>query len=237
MRFSQKVVLVTGAASGIGATTARRFRDEGALVIGIDRVAADDVTRCDVTDEPGVERVVAQTIATHGRLDVVCNVAGILRRGPFEALTLDTWNEVIASNLTGPFLVSRAALPHLVESAGNIVNVASISGLHGQTHTAAYCASKGGLVQLTRALAVEVADRSVRVNCVCPGGVDTPLVADRSTSRDVPRDAPALRRTLPLMPGLSDPTEVAAAITYLASDDARSITGAALVIDRGTLVS
>lgn len=237
MRFTDKVVLVTGAASGIGAATAALFRAEGAIVIGIDRAAAKGVIECDVTSESDVERAVAAAVDEHGRLDVVCNVAGILRREPFETLSLDTWQQMLDVNLTGPFLVARASIGHLLASQGCIVNVASISGLHGQPHNSAYCASKGGLVQLTRALAVEYADRGVRVNCVCPGGVNTPMIADPGIiiADDVLQNEQANMRMYPLMPGFTEPDEIAEAIAYLASDVARSVSGASLVVDRATL--
>jgi meso-butanediol dehydrogenase / (S,S)-butanediol dehydrogenase / diacetyl reductase len=140
---------------------------------------------------------------------------------------------VLEVNLTGPFLVCRAALPHLRATKGCIVNVASIAGIEGQAYTAAYCASKGGLVMLTRALAVELALEGVRVNCVCPAGVDTPLmleVAERIPPGLEPR---LFDRLQMLMPGLISPGEVADAVAYLASDAARSITGHALTIDGG----
>jgi meso-butanediol dehydrogenase/(S,S)-butanediol dehydrogenase/diacetyl reductase len=237
MRFSDKVVLVTGAASGIGAATAALFRAEGATVVGVDRTAAPDVVECDVTNEADVGRVVAEAVAAHGRLDIVCNVAGILRREPFETLSLATWQEVLDVNLNGPFLVAKASIEHLLASRGCIVNVASISGLHGQPHNAAYCASKGGVVQLTRALAVEYADRGVRVNCVCPGGVNTPMIADPGImiADHVPQHEQANLRMVPLMPGFTEPDEIAGAIAYLASDAARSVSGASLVVDRATL--
>ncbi len=235
MRFDDKVVLVTGAASGIGAATAALFGAEGATVVGVDRTVSDGVVECDVTDPAAVDRTVADVIDAHGRLDIVCNVAGILRRGPFEAIELDTWHQMLAVNLTGPFLVARAAIPHLLESRGCIVNVGSISGLHGQPHNAAYCASKGGVIQLTRALAVEYADRGVRVSCVCPGGVNTPMIADPAViiPDDVPQNMQANLRMVPLMPGWTEPGEIAEAIAFLAA--AESISGAALVVDRGTL--
>lgn len=118
-----------------------------------------------------------------------------------------------------------------------MVNVGSISGMHGQPHNSAYCASKGGVIQLSRALAVEYADRGVRVNCVCPGGVNTPMIADPAImiAEDVPQNDQANLRMVPLMPGFTEPDEIAEAIAYLASDAARSISGASLVVDRATL--
>lgn len=235
MRFSNKVAVVTGAASGVGAATVERLRSEGATVVGLDVQSAEGVTTCNVTDENDVNSTFEHIIDQHGRIDVVCNVAGILRMGSLDQLTSETWNQVIAVNLTGPFLVSKAAMPHLLNSSGNLVNVASISGLHGQPYNAAYCASKGGLVQLTRSLAVEYARRGVRVNCVCPGGVDTPMTQGEQSPLPADADMQAFSRMMSLMPGFIDPAEIAGAIAYLASDDARSISGTSLVVDRATL--
>ena len=239
--FTGKVALVTGAASGIGAATAALLREEGATVVGVD-LAGDgtDVVKGDVTDPASVQAFVAEAVARHGRLDIVANVAGIIRFSHVEETTLADWQQHLAVNLTGPFLVSQAAIPHLAadrgrgSSGGAIVNVASIAGLKGQAYTAAYCASKGGLVLLTKSMAVELSARGIRVNCVCPGGVDTPLIGGVVSS--IPPDAtPALMARLDsLIPGLVAPAAIAEAIAYLASDAASMITGTALVIDGGT---
>lgn len=235
MRFSDKIAVVTGAASGIGAATVALLRSEGATVVGLDVQPGEGVTACDVTSEDDVNSTFDRIVEEHGRLDIVCNVAGVLRMGSLDQLTLETWNQVIAVNLTGPFLVSKAAMPHLLSSTGCMVNVASISGLQGQPYNAAYCASKGGVVQLTRSLAVEFASRGVRVNCVCPGGVDTPMTSGAQSPLPADADMTAVMRMMSLMPDFIDPSEIAGAIAYLASDDARSISGSALVIDRATL--
>lgn len=232
-----RVAFVTGAASGIGFAVAERLRDDGAAVVGLDLRAEGphgvEVVAGDVTDRAAVEGALAHAVGAHGRLDVVANVAGIAQFGPVDDLRDDEWRRSLDVNLTGPFLVCRAALPHLRATTGCIVNVASIAGLEGQAYTAAYCASKGGLVLLTRALAVELALDGVRVNCVCPAAVDTPLVRD--VAGRIPPDAEPrlLDRLQMLMPGLIAPGEVAAAVAYLASDDARMITGHALALDGG----
>lgn len=235
MRFAGKVALVTGAASGIGAATAELFRQQGADVVGVD-LAGDgvDVLRGDVTDPASVSAFVAEAAARHGGLDVVANVAGIVRFSKVEETTLADWQAHLAVNLTGPFLVSQAAIPHLAERRGNIVNVASIAGLKGQAYTAAYCASKGGLVLLTKSMALELVDRGVRVNCVCPGGVDTPLIGGVVSSIPADGDPRLMARLDSLIPRMVTPIEVAEAIAYLASDVASMVTGTALVIDGGT---
>jgi len=245
-RFDGKTALVTGAASGIGRATALRLAAEGARVwlADIDTVAlaatADQVRsagglastgRLDVR-EPGVCRdAVAAAVASLGRLDVLCNVAGIGVYGHSTAISPDEWDRVIAVNLSGTFFMSQAALPHLLETRGNIVNLASSAGRVGVAYAAAYCASKGGVVLLTRSLAVEFAHRGVRVNCVCPGGVDTPLTrAFRAPEGARPE---LMARMSSLSGGLARPEEIAATVAYLASDEARFINGAAVSIDGG----
>src|SRR4051794_564506 len=234
-RFADRVVLVTGAASGIGAATAELFANEGAHVVGVDLTGdGDRVLRGDVTDPESVTAFVQAAVECHGGIDVVANVAGVVRFSHVEDTTLADWQQHLAVNLTGPFLVSQAALPSLIERRGCIVNVASIAGLKGQAYTAAYCASKGGLVLLTKSMALELASRGVRVNAVCPSGVDTPLIA--GVAATIPRDieAPLLDRLSSVMPGFVAPAEIAEAIAYLASDAARSVTGTTLSVDGGT---
>jgi meso-butanediol dehydrogenase / (S,S)-butanediol dehydrogenase / diacetyl reductase len=232
-----RVALVTGAASGIGWAVAERLRDDGAAVVGFDlRDRGPDgveMVAGDVTDRAAVDAAVAHAVAAQGQLDVVANVAGIPQFGRVDDIDDDEWARSLAVNLTGPFTVCRAALPHLRATRGCIVNVASIAGLEGQAYTAAYCASKGGLVLLTRALAVELAPDGVRVNCVCPAAVDTPLLAEVAPRIPADADPRLLDRLQMLMPGLVTPGQVAAAVAYLASDEAAFVTGHALALDGG----
>jgi NAD(P)-dependent dehydrogenase (short-subunit alcohol dehydrogenase family) len=232
-----RVAFVTGVASGIGHAVAERLRDDGATVVGFDLRAEGpagvEVVAGDVTDRAAVEAAIAHAVQAHGRLDVLANVAGVPQFGRVDELGDDEWQRSLDVNLTGPFLACRAALPHLRASRGCIVNLASIAGLEGQAYTAAYCASKGGLVLLTRALAVELAPDGVRVNCVCPAAVDTPLLVDVAHRIPADADPRLLDRLQMLMPGLVSPAEVAAAVAYLASDAARMITGQALALDGG----
>jgi meso-butanediol dehydrogenase/(S,S)-butanediol dehydrogenase/diacetyl reductase len=232
MRFVGKKVLVTGAASGIGAATAALFTKEGADVVAFDITPADGVLELDVTDTPAVQAAVAE----HGPFDVVANVAGVCRLTHFGDLTLQEWNRQIAINLTAPFVVSQAAMPGLVERKGNIVNVASIAGLRGQAYSAAYCASKAGVVMLTKSLALEFARRGVRVNCVAPGQVDTPLVTGVANQFPENVNDRLIARNMNILPpGVSSPDDIADAIAYLASDAAKTVTGVALTVDGGII--
>lgn len=221
--------LVTGAASGIGAAVAARFRSDGYDVVGLDITPAAGVTVCDVTSTEAVEAVVADLT----ELDVVANIAGIARFGRVESMTDADWDQTIGVDLTGPFKVVRATVPLLKASRGCIVNLASIAGLHGQAYSAAYSAAKGGLVMLTKSLAIELAPDGVRVNCICPGGVDTPLIYDTTFPEDA--DPALLARLMgPLAgPGLATADDVADAVSWLASPAASTVTGIALAMDGG----
>lgn len=234
MRFDGKVALVTGAASGIGAATAALFRDEGADVVAVDVADADGVLPGDVTDPASVRSFVNAAIEQYGGIDVVANVAGIVRFAHVEDVALDDWQQHLAVNLTGPFLVSQAALPSLIERRGCIVNVASIAGLRGQAYTAAYAASKGGLVLLTKSMALELATRGVRVNAVCPSSVLTPMIEGVAATIPDDVDPKLMARLMSVNEGWVTPAEIAESIAYLASPSARSITGTTLVIDGGT---
>ncbi len=235
MRFEGKVALVTGAGSGIGAATKALLEREGATVVGFDLTAAPGIRAVDVTAGAAVADAVRQVVIDHGRLDVVANVAGMVRMVHLDDLDLSSWQRHLDLNLTAPFVISQAALPALRASKGNIVNIASVAGLRGQAYTAAYCASKGGLVLLTKSMALELAADGVRVNCVCPGGVDTPLVQGVAADWPDHIDSGLLARTFAILPGMSEAAEIAEAVGYLASDAARSITGTALVVDRGCI--
>jgi len=235
MRFNGKRVFITGAASGIGAATAELFRKEGAEVVGVDIAAGEGVVHCDVTDPASITAAMAAAVDQLGGLDVCCNVAGINIFARIGDLTLELWNRTLAVNLTGSMLVTQAAVPHLRASKGNVVTVASISGIQGQPYNSAYCASKGGLLLLMKSLAVELAADGIRVNCVCPGGVDTPLSQAAAASLGADIDMNLIMRMTGVIPGFMPPSDIAEAIAYLASDAASSVTGTSLVVDRGTL--
>jgi NAD(P)-dependent dehydrogenase (short-subunit alcohol dehydrogenase family) len=232
-----RVAFVTGVASGIGWAVAERLRDDGAAVVGLDlraeAPAGVEAVAGDVTDRASVEAAVAHAVDRHGRLDVVANVAGVPQFGRVDDLDDAEWQRSLDVNLTGPFLVCRAALAHLRATRGCIVNVASIAGLEGQAYTAAYCAAKGGLVLLTKALAVELAADGVRVNCVCPAAVDTPLLAEVAPRIPADSDPRLLDRMQMLLGAVIPPADVAAAVAYLASAEAGMVTGVALPLDGG----
>jgi len=241
-RFEGKVAVVTGGASGIGAATVRRFVDEGARVVIADlqaeparALAAElgDRTHAvalDVTDADAVEDLMAGAVDHFGRLDVVFNNAGISSMGRVDELDIEEWKRVIDVDLTAVFYGCRAAVPHLrANGGGAIVNTASISGLFGDWGLPAYNAAKGGVMNLTRALAADHARDHIRVNAVCPGGIATamtdPLVHSRRAQQQYERLIPQAR--------MGEPNEIAAAVAFLASDDASYVTGHGLVVDGG----
>jgi NAD(P)-dependent dehydrogenase (short-subunit alcohol dehydrogenase family) len=243
-RFDNKVAVVTGAASGIGAATAIQFGSEGAKVACLDitwkglietvnaigDLGAEAIAlECDVSDNESIESAIQQ-VAELGRIEVLANVAGIGGFYHSHDMEVARFQKMIAVNLTGTYLMTRASLPALLDGGGSIVNVASTAGLIGSAYSAAYCASKGGVVMLTKALAMEYADKGIRVNAVAPGGVRTPLLSDFSLPEGA--DHHHLYRIISRM-GYCEPEQIATAIAFLASGDSAYTTGAILPIDGG----
>lgn len=242
-----KVALVTGASSGIGAATAIAFADAGWSVMAagrnegrLEEVA--DVSESistwagDLEESADCDELVADTVDEFGGLDCLVNAAGILVRGNAEDTRDEDWDDTISINLDVPFYLSRAAIPHLLKSAGSIVNIASCWGLKAGDRAVAYCASKGGLIMMTRAMALDHAADGLRINAVCPGGVDTPMLVAETQEHgedvdafleDVASESPNRR--------IATPEDIAGLVLFLASDAASHMTGTAIPVDGGLL--
>jgi NAD(P)-dependent dehydrogenase (short-subunit alcohol dehydrogenase family) len=245
LRYEGRVALVTGGGSGIGRGTVHRLVQEGASVLALDISSEGlDMTRStaerpdavmplttDVSDPATAPAAVAAALDIAGHLDLLVNGAGILRFEHSHEADLDAWARILEVNLTAAFRFCRAAIPSLLEARGAIVNVASTSSLFGHPWAAAYAASKGGLLALTKTLAVEYAKQGLRVNAVCPGSIDTPITGAFHLPEGA--DAKLLHRIM-APTGMAGPEVVAAAIAYLGSDDATHVNGEHLRIDGAT---
>jgi NAD(P)-dependent dehydrogenase (short-subunit alcohol dehydrogenase family) len=232
-----RVVVITGAASGIGYATAELFRDLGDTVFGLDinPTVPEGVTYvpCNVGDKAAVDAAV-ETCAAHGRIDVLANVAGIVQFGRIETVTEEEWDRVQAVDLKGPFFLIQAALPHIRACGGTIVNVSSVAGNVAQPYATAYAAAKGGLTQLTKALALELSPEGIRVNAICPGTVDTPIVEQVFHKLTDDLDTRVADRLMMMLPGGAiKPAEIGETILWLASPAARMVTGAIIAHDGG----
>ncbi len=246
-RFDNLVVLLTGAASGIGKASVLRMAQEGASIVcadiqteGAEATAKEArelgaraiAVRVDVADPASVAECVDAAVAEFGRIDALCNIAGILHFDNSHELPLERWNQIIAVNLTGTFLMTKAALPHLIESNGAIVNMASTAGQAGQPWSAAYSAAKGGVLSFTRTIAVEYGRQGIRCNSLSPGGVITPIHKEFQFPEGV--DKTLLQRITPL--DKMRPADVAAnVVAFLASPDSIHINGEDVRVDGGTL--
>jgi len=234
-----RTIVVTGAASGIGAAMVRAFLAEGATVYGADLDPSGvpdgaEALQIDVADAEQVRGMVARAVESTGRIDVLCNNAGIGSTADAESCSVEEWDQVFAVNARGVFLGTKFVLPHMLEQrAGAIVNTASVAGLVGLRDRAAYCASKGAVIAFTRQVALQYAGTGIRCNCICPGTVDSPWVEGLLREAGNPDAARAALVARQPLGRLGAPEEIAAAAVYLASDAAAFVTGSALVIDGG----
>jgi len=247
MRLGEKVAIITGAKSGIGFATAFRFAAEGAKVVvadirdaeqetrGITKVGAEALfVQVDVSNESQVNSLIEKTLAAYGCLDVLVNNAGVELAKKVTNTTEAEWDRLMEVNLKGVFLCSKAAIPVMQRQGGGvIVNVASELGLVGGAEIAAYCASKGGVVQLTKAMAIDHVDDQIRVNCVCPGPVATPLLeAIIEASSDPAQERRSIVEKT-LLKRVGRPEEIANVILFLASEESSYMTGSVVVVDGG----
>ncbi len=234
-----KVAVITGAASGIGAATARRFAAEGATVVGMDVTPAEGITEVDVRDEAAVVAAFAAAREQHGRIDVIVNAAGVAGGGPVHMVEGSEWDRVVDINLKGTFHTNKAAVvimleqaPNAVGQRGSIINIASIEGLEGTEGGSAYNASKGGVVILTKNLAIDYGRRGIRANVICPGFIDTPMM-DGVFGLDGMDEIRASFLEAHALGRSGEPHEIAAAAVFLGSDDASFVTGSTMVVDGG----
>lgn len=246
-----KRAIVTGGASGIGRATAELLASEGASVIvaDVDAAAGEAVAagiraaggrarfvRCDVTSSDDCRETVAAAVREFGGLEILCNNAGIIRRADVVGTSEEEWARVMAVNVTSVFLMSKHAVPAIAASGGGaIVNTGSGWGLKGGPKAASYCASKGAVVNLTRAMAIDHGPQGIRVNCVCPGDTDTAMLRDEARQLGEPEAAFLAEAAARPLARIGEPLDIARAIAFLATDAAGWVTGTTLVVDGGGL--
>ena len=249
MKLKGKVALITGGTEGMGFATARLFLQEGAKVVitgrskekgasalkRLKRPAEVVFVRGDVSKARDAKRMVDETVRTFGRIDILFNNAGVYIEKKAEDTTEEDWDRVIDINLKGTFLVSKFAIPHMIrQGGGSIVNNSSDAGIIGNRSCPAYCASKGGVTVMTKAMALDYAKYNIRVNCVNPAVVDTPMLAREVAKSENPRQYMRESAHIQAMGRIGRPEEVAHAVLFLASDESSFVTGAALSVDGGS---
>jgi NAD(P)-dependent dehydrogenase (short-subunit alcohol dehydrogenase family) len=254
MRLQGKAAMITGAASGIGRATAKLFAQEGAKVILADintkdgQITAATIVEAggeaifleaDLSQSEDVKRVVREAISNFGRIDVLHNNAGILIFSNVVDCTEEEWDRVMAVNLKSAFLLSKYTVPEMMKAGGgSIINTASIGGIVGAENATAYAASKGGMIQLTRSMALDYGPYHIRVNCICPGSTETPMLQHvwSVEGKALGKDINAMRQTYiqgrPLR-RIGTPEDIAYAALYLASDESKFVTGTCLIVDGG----
>jgi len=249
MKLAGKVALITGGTSGIGSATAVRFAAEGAKVAITGRNAerGEQVVRdieasggealflrADVRSAADCRQAVERTLQRFGRIDVLFNNAGVFHPKSVPDCSEEEWDETIDSSLKGAFLMSKYVLPSMIERrSGSIIHTSSGWGIQGGDKAAAYCAAKGGLIVMAKAMAIDHGPQGIRVNCVCPGDVMTPMLPDDAAKRGMPWDAYAAGAARRPLGRIGTAEEIAAAVLYLASDESSFVTGTALVVDGG----
>ncbi len=246
-RLEGKVCIVTGAASGIGAASARRFAEEGAVVVGFDLgdpvgedwpkatelAAGHHYAKGDVREEAALQSLASETLERFGRIDVLMNAAGVAGGGPVHLLEAEGWDQCMDINLKGTYLACRAVLPSMLEhEGGSIINVASIEGIEGFEGGSVYNASKGGVVLLTKNMAMDYGRKGIRVNAICPGFIETPLLDSVFGIEGVGHIAEGIKAAHQLG-RFGKPVEIANGALFLASDEASFVSGHSLVIDGG----
>ena len=237
-RLEGKVAIITGAASGIGEATADLFRSEGATVVAADRVEGVDIVSVDAGSEADVERLVEQTVADHGGLDIFFANAGVSGglAGLFEQSSAD-WEEILRVNLIGPFLAIKYAAPHMKErGGGSIVCTASVAGIRAGAGGVAYSASKAGVINLVKTAAAQLCDSNIRVNAICPGLIETGMTQGIYDMARAAGKESMIGQLNPLRRG-GEPREIAAVALFLASDESSYVNGHALVADGGLSIS
>lgn len=245
-RLQDKVAIITGGGSGIGAATAHRFAEEGAKVVVADlkvetaQAVADEIggeafgVEIDVTSTPSIERVVEETVGRFGGLDVIVCNAGVTIVGGVTDLTEDQWDKELDTNLKSVYLCAKAVWPHLEKrGGGSILSTASMAGQWAIPADAAYCASKAGLIMLTKCMALDGAKANIRANCICPGYTNTPMIQGYFDDQPDPAAARAFAESMHPLGRLGEPIDHANAFVYLASDEATWVTGIELNVDGG----